>query len=305
MQRAKTNLTFSVLATLLAHNSFAVAQAPIPSSPIVAASLTAPSAPDSKQAGPVGAAAKALSIGRADESSALAGSLKELENLQREAFLGDLRAKIRGQIASSRGENQTAIAGASPPATLTQAVPTVRPQVVRTAFTPPKMAPSSFPIFPLSTGSSEFSGAPTAQFVSVIVSAARTRADVMEDGIVKTVKNGDKLGDWSVTSITTNGVMVERTAPFTQQVHQPVVVFKANGSIKAAPPTPIQFIAPAVPYERVTSVMLKPYRAPVATTLPEPGQAGIVAPVIPRLPASIKVADSTSIAPPVPLTAAK
>lgn len=307
MQRAKTTLKLSILATLLVHGGFAVAQVAIPTGPIGSISLAAPSVPDSKPAaGPVGAAAKALSIGRADEASAAAGSLKELENLQREAFLGELRAKIRAQSAGNRGESQPAATGAAPAAGLSPVATTSLAQVVPSGFAPPRMAPTMFPIFQQPGVGLDVPGAPTAQLVSVIVSAARTRADVMEDGVVKTVKEGDKLGDWSVTSIKTNGVMVERTVPLMQQVQpaRPPAVYKANGVTKTAPNKAMQFVVPTVPYERVTSVMLKPYHPPAAAPA-VPGQAGIVAPIIPPLPASIKVADSTSIAPAVSLAVAK
>ena len=153
MQRANTTLKLTVLAALLAHGAFAVAQATLPPIPAASVALAAPSVPDSKAiSGPIGAAAKALVIGKSDDAPAASGSLKEMENLQREVFLGELRAKLRTQALA--GKTEVASASGAPaavvpvPAALPAAQVNMLPPVMPSSFAPAALAPTPGLILP-------------------------------------------------------------------------------------------------------------------------------------------------------------
>lgn len=290
MQHAKTALKLSVIAALLAHGAFAAAQPvalpPVPGAP---AALAAPALPEIK-AGAVSlaASAKAVTIGKQDDASGAAGSLKEMENLQREAFLGELRAKIRTANGAGKVDASATVAASAVPSQPSVSVP-----LTPATFAAPATSPTMFPIYRQSSAAPlELQGEPKAELVSVIVTSSRTRADVMDDGLVKTVKEGDKLGEWSITSITTNGVTVERTVTRLSMAQPPVFSATRNG---ASARKRVVAIAP-VPYEKTMSVMLKPYRPPVAEAI-SGTIGGVAVPVIPPLPSSIRPQDSTSILP--------
>jgi hypothetical protein len=140
----------------------------------------------------------------------------------------------------------------------------------------------------------DITGEPSAQLVSVIVSGGRARADVMDNGITKTVKEGDRLGDWSVVSIAPTGVKVEKTVFDAERggapglVRTPLATAVKSKRLAATPATV------AVPAGRTISAMLKPYQPPPLVQANTVGAAFVPA-VVPPLPSQIKFPDSASI----------
>lgn len=266
MQHANPPLKFTVLACLL----FAAAASAQPALPPAApaAPLMLPQmapTPDvqastngvAQPAKPLGAAARDVVIGKSDAS---AGTLKELELLQREAFMAELRAKIR-----EANKDVAAVAPSVAPAM--QPMPAPAPMLPSALVEPALDVP--------------------AQLVNVIIMGqGRGRADVMHEGSIVTVREGDKLGAWVVQSIQPGKVTVERT------FEAPAPAAKGKRSAGAA-----------VMVEKTVSAVLKLHQ-PGSVSLPPPASlppAAIQTPVVPPLPTKVQSPDSTSIGPAAPL----
>lgn len=184
MQLNNTFKLITVVAMLHATTTFALLPAAAVAQPPAAPSGTSATPIDLKA--PLGAAAKSIAFGSPSaEISAtkpISGTLGEMVDLQREAYISELKAKIRANAPKY--------------------APTSAPDVASPSLAVAAVTKTAEPV-PESTSS--------AKLVSVFVSAGRTRADVMYDGIIKTVKEGDTVGAWIVASIEPGKVVVEKT----------------------------------------------------------------------------------------------
>lgn len=206
MQLAKQGFQLSLVAALLASasNSFAL----LPPQPTA-------SAPAVEAAKPLTAAAvQAVAIGKA--TNVEAGTLRELEVLQRQTALAEARKKLNELQGTSSLPTATSpsTAPTGNPAPLQAMAPAAVSQAVgkptsagrqKLGMFPAASSPTA-PAMPLS----EFVAPPIERVLKLIVVGTRSRADLVSSGKVTTVKVGDKLGRWTVSEINADGVTVER-----------------------------------------------------------------------------------------------
>lgn len=165
--------------------------------PVAAAS--APAAPRA----PSAAAVNSVAIGKVE-----AGTLKELEALQRETAIADMRKKLADLkpapapvAAPSVSTLEAAVVDSAAGSQPTKK----RNKKAEVAVAAPVVVAPPIEIKPV-----EFVEPPKAKLVNLLVIGGRARADVMDGGRMFTVKEGDKLGRWTVSSINASGVTVER-----------------------------------------------------------------------------------------------
>jgi hypothetical protein len=203
MRRANTSLKAVSLAALaviaLSANAQNVAQpAPLPPESALPASAAA-SIPAVVRA-PTSAAVQAAAVGKPEAAPATQmGTLRELEALQRETALAEARKKLREL--------------APPPAPVIAAVPPAAVSAAPKQKSSKKDAPApaqTAAYFAPPTTPVEFVEPPKAKLVNLMVIGARARADVMDGTRMFTIKEGDKLGAWTVARIASDGVVVER-----------------------------------------------------------------------------------------------
>lgn len=165
-----------------------------------AASAVAP------QRAPTIAAVQAVSVGKQDTSSdakSIAGTFRELEALQRETAIAEMRKKLN----DLKPAPLTAVPIATP-ASPSAAIIEMAPKRKKQGETKPGQVTITPP--PMVFKAVEHVAPPTAKLVNLFVVGGRARADVMDGTRVFTIKEGDKLGRWTVASITNAGVTVER-----------------------------------------------------------------------------------------------
>lgn len=203
-----------------------------------------------------------------------AHTVRDLEALQQQAYLLELRAKIQ-ELSKAAGMDMA-------------------PGVPGAAMTPAIVPPMSGVTMPVNVQPSGVFAPeeasqpdPEAKLVSVIIAGGKARADVSEGGIVTTVKEGDKLdGGWRVAEISPSGVTVETVVTEMQPVARSA---KGKGHGSKGPAM--------IQTERVVSRTLKP------AALAQTTQPGVVSPPaaadlpsIPPLPRAIGGGpDSTSV----------
>lgn len=241
--------------------------ASVPAAPLVQPAMLPPLAPVTSSqptltpssAANLGAAASAVQFG-----SQRAGTLKEVELLQREAVIAELRAKLRGMEADAHGVAAPATPGVQ------GAAATSLPAVAAPA---PTLEPVEQPLPKLAQ--------PGAAVVNTIIAGGVARADVIENGVIRTINVGDQVGDWTVKSIALGRVMVEGVE--TERVQR-------KGS-KGKP------IKGSTLVEKTVTAMLKSHAvaAPVATAVELPTQGGVQPPVIPPLPQDSTMIQARSI----------
>lgn len=215
MQLAKTSLT--LLAIVAAATSLSAAAQVAPSMQAgQPASLQAPmpaigaSGPAVETTKPTlnSASVEAVPMGTSAKNAAMAaGTMRELETLQRQTALAEMRKRL-----SELGQQATPVAGLQTPTHMAPGA--VSPQGIQT---PNGGAAKSGARRPSGAGQQPAShpapmiDAPRARVVNVLLVAGRARADVLQDGRLFTIKEGDGLaGRWVVASISPEGVMVER-----------------------------------------------------------------------------------------------
>jgi hypothetical protein len=272
--------------------------------------------PAGSASAPTGAKAQDIPIGTKGEAGKGAETLKDLEILQRQAYFAEMRAKVKD------AEKPAIPAAASASAPLPSFPGSVAPAMVPALPQAPQAGSSSPSGMQPQYGSGFMSlpGAapnlePTSRLVNLIISGGRARADVHTNGIVNTIREGDKLeGDWVVTKIALSGVTVEKVVtqepPITGRLSAspaagPAMVASA-ATRRGAKKSPVG-VAHATPFlsksdavERSVTAQLKPYTAgsqqynasPVAGTGSTMGAA-----VIPPLPSAMRPVDSTNVPP--------
>jgi hypothetical protein len=289
MQRAKNSLTIALIIAGVCAAGTAFSQ---PAQPLVlppppaaipvlggVAPMGAMSASNDGRPS-AGAAAKAVIIGKADDglSNSLpeAGTLKELEHLQREAMLSDLRQKIR---AASETPGGARAPGSAQPMSGAVAIPMPLPAPKPSAAEMRKQAAKAAQQQKTML-EAEQETPPKANLISVIVTNGNARADLMVGQVVKTVKEGDKLGAWTVATINPGEVtvtrIVTRTATSSTALHTETVEFEKTLTV-VLPPQEVA-VAAAV------------NSAPVITV----PAGGVAQAVVPPLPAAMKNQDSTA-----------
>ncbi|MEJ6002645.1 hypothetical protein [Paucibacter soli] len=175
------------------------------------------------------AAVKAVAIGK--PAAVEQGTLRELESLQRLAALAELRKKVAEATPTIQAQQTPNLSTATPVLTATptlahtgnargnskgnKATLSTQPQSAPPLFASP---PMHEPVVP-----------PTAKVLKVILVAGRARADLISDGKITTVKQGDQLGRWTVAEISPEGVTVHRRlTPL--QIMQPIVTTELGAS---------------------------------------------------------------------------
>jgi type IV pilus biogenesis protein PilP len=220
-------------------------------------------------------------------------SLKDLEALQRQAYFLELRNKIKDMSAlpSQTGLPASAPAGAAAQRSAQDPRGTVLPLMPAPAFMPR-----------LSIGAVGVDEQPAARVQSVIVMSARSRADVVVNGSVVTVKEGDDVGNgWKVTSIKPGAVRAEKVVTLTRPdpsfiAPAPTRIGKKAAATPAAPP-----MVPMVPYEKTLTAVLRPADKPAASEDTLAPVAPAVLTGIPPLPAGLRRVDSTAVPAAMPL----
>lgn len=203
MQRANLTLKAASLAALAALSFGVGAQIVAPAAPLAnevglppAVAASAPATPRAPSAADV----QAVVIGKGD-----AGTLKELEALQRETAIADMRKKLADLKPATVAAPAVA---AVPPAVTT--IPPVDPAAAAPVGKKRGKKAEVAAAPPVKIKPVEYVEPPKTKLVNLLVMGGRARADVMEGGRMFTVKEGDKLGRWTVASINSAGVTVER-----------------------------------------------------------------------------------------------
>lgn len=267
-----TRLTFGLFTACV--SSLAAAQAVAPSvgtmpQPDALPPLTTPSALPQVAGAPapsLGARARDVVIGKSDGSDA---TLQELLKLQQQQYLQELRAKMK----EGAGPVSSAAQGAPMPA---GGVPGM--MVPRAPLRPPVEVLAAME-------ERKFNPEPEARVLSIFVSAGRARADVVKMGVVTTVKEGDLIDQWTVTSIRPDAVMVETTVKGRRM--DPAGLKTAKKSDK-----PVMVDA-----EKLVTAKLKlAQNEGIAPSMMPPMQ-GAQMPMasVPPLPQPLRVVDSSSI----------
>lgn len=162
------------------------------------------------------------------------GTLKELAELQRQIVLAEARKRLQAATQLPSAERSlTAQQGG-------QSVSLIAPPAENVARTSSR-ATSSATLPAAKSGAlatdmqkqadSRALETPKALLVSTLVLGARARADVLVDGRVQTIRQGNALGGWTVSSITPEGVIVERRdVQETQSMVGTTGAERANGS---------------------------------------------------------------------------
>lgn len=182
-------------------NAFALTPSP-PEATLPAAAASAASAPTSQAL--TSTAVQGVGVGKAGlDQAQTAGTLRELEVLQRQTALAEARKRL-AEIAPAAAA-APAMQTPSPDSTATHGGEP-KAKVKRKAKAEPVVAlPASQPaVFIPSVPES-----PKAKLVKLMVIGGHARADVLQLGRIVTVKEGDKLGAWSIVSIKSDGVTVE------------------------------------------------------------------------------------------------
>ena len=216
------NLTFKAAAlallTMCAAAASAITQAPPEAAvgPIGAASVAAPAKSLTSvalQAVPMG---KPAAAGAYQAKKPAVGTIAELEELQRQTALAEARKRLQ-ELSQSAPDIKPAMVATPTPAGTAQPYSTMpdspltramksklkKRNVSQTlAATPP--APADVVKMDPILGRP-----PQAKLVNLLVVGGRARADVLDDGRMLTIKEGDLLSKWTVASITSEGVTVE------------------------------------------------------------------------------------------------
>jgi hypothetical protein len=301
----KTLATFAVCLLSCVAGQVLAQNAPMPAAP---ASLAPPPAQPTlsptpaaeRAAGPVtgltSEKVKAISIGKDVGSSGKAETLRDLENLQRQVYFQELKAKARElEMAHLPRPNEGAPVSMAAPTTVAYippamqpAFPGAQPSVLTGMASPPTPLPDE---------------EPQARLLNLIVTPTRTRADVLVSGTATTVKEGDEVGaGWKVASIKASGVLVEKTMVGKELDRRAAATPSKSPRAKGGVARP----APKwIDVERTISAKLKPAEQPPITDLaptqaaPQNGQTSGA--VVPPLPPALRPADSTSVTSAVPL----
>lgn len=242
--------------------------------------------------------------GRADR-------LKVLEDLQFQIA----EAELRKRLAEAKG---TPVTGASNSAGVVAppSAPTVKPQVAPSPSAPKASkgrakASQAAPAVATNPAMGVVSlvppprppepPIPDAKVLNFVAIGDRIRAEILFEGRQVTMKIGDKIGAWSVSEVTGDGVFVEHR----RMVKDLRPEFKA--AIAAGQPSPaVGPTGPFVDAEEVLRKRLEPMQQTMAAATPAPLQAKPSAPiapvVVPPLPGTVRAPDSTSLpaAPPLP-----
>jgi hypothetical protein len=200
MRRANTSLK-AVSLSALAALALSVQAQPAPLPPEAALPASAAASTPAVLRAPTAAAVQAVAVGKPEAAQAQqVGTLRELEALQRETALAEARKKLR-ELAPP-----AAPVAAAPPVAAVTTSPKARAKKVAPPVEVPFFAASN--MAPMKA--SEFVEPPKAKLVNLMVIGGRARADVMDGTRMFTIKEGDKLGAWTVARIAADGVTVER-----------------------------------------------------------------------------------------------
>lgn len=272
------------------------------------------------------------------------GTIAELEELQRQTALAEARKRLKdlqmspivegvgapaaGPGSASTRNSEAALAqvpNAQPPAPLLQnaqppgvAAPRTRVPAHARAKTP---TPSPTKIPPAMTPTSaagglpaeldmSFAPPPEAKLVNLLRVGGRARADVLSDGRLTTIKEGDRLGVWTVASIESSGVTVEYryTVLAPTKTVSPPPVSALRPSIAEALPEAYALASSLQSNVAVESVKTRKLLAATAAELaaatgqPSPVSSLVGTPAsFPNMAPSMGVNDSTNVRPAVPL----
>jgi type IV pilus biogenesis protein PilP len=237
------------------------------------------------------------------------GTIAELEELQRQTALVEARKRLLE--ASKSAAEQSTLQGVAP----TGIVHVEEPPRAKAAkeggkSSRPASSESTSAIADFVKPGPLVNGAPSAKLVNLFVVGGRARADVLENGRIRTVKEGDEIDQWTVARIASDGVTVEYryTVDAPAAPVQPPVVSGLRPSIAEAFPAAYALVntrrgteaqelvksmklAAASPHE----VAAASGTAPVSTAMQPPAIPNLP----PAPPANNGMADSASI-PPVP-----
>jgi len=250
----------------------------------------------------LGVAAKALVIGRTET-----GTLKELEDLQREAFVSELRSKIKAANPNNKNEpelNESNLTNSKQKIQIGGQYKTNNRQspingnsmvmVPQNVTQPNDMLRSSHQEndFTLQTV--------TARVVNVIVSGGKAHADIIDNGIINTVNKGDKIGIWTVRTIAPGNVTIDRVV--TKRIPDPDSISAENtnakGKAKVQPKkhTLAQnglLNTKTIEIKETLTAVLKPYQNESTTAQTQLQAAPLSLAVVPPLPPQIRFPDST------------
>lgn len=301
MRLAKASLTLLAIAATAATLP-AAAQVGQPVSlpaPMPALAASGPTL-DMQKAPLTSAAVEAVPMGTSARNTTKgAGTMRELEDLQRQTALAEMRKRLNelGQPAAGTPNpmpGAPATLAGVPQQGLQMPTPSTKPGVRRMGL--PNGVPTTMPEPPAMD-------APRARVVNVLVVAGRARADVLEEGRLFTVKEGDGLaGKWVVSSITPEGVMVERRKKVVaaQQPGKSTVVASLPGAAGLLGGESDSARFDVLKLEPVNQFELS--QAMISTTV---NVQGATAPGIPPLPAPVRTSNkpdstTTAVIPPLP-----
>lgn len=318
----KLSLALALAGALTLIGSSGIAQSlPAPG----AAPVLVPAGAAAAASVPAGAKAQDIAIG--SKSAGGGETLKELEALQRQAYFAELRTKLKeAEKPAAAAAPASAPSAPSPsmqfPASVAPAlVPRLPHGLQGGPGIPPSMAGPFSGGFALPSSSSN--AEPSSRLVNVIISGGRARADVHTNGVVTTVREGDKLeGDWLVTKIALAGVTVEKgvvepsfrdvggrsNAAARAVMQAPASGERVGRKASSAPVVAARPVTAPEIVERIVSVQLKPYTAGSQQFDVSPVSSGAgtmgAAVGVPPLPSGLRPpVDSTSVPSAAPLIA--
>ncbi|MFK4705830.1 hypothetical protein ABIC83_002669 [Roseateles asaccharophilus] len=285
MQLAKHGFHLSLVTAMMAYAGSAFALLP----PQPAAS--APAIEPAKAL--TAAAVQAVAIGK--NNVVEAGTLRELEDLQRRTALAEARKKLndlQGTTLNTAAQAPAASVATVAATPLQPLQPAGAAQTMKKPSAPLRQksgaslspAAAMTPSAPLT----EFVAPPVERVLKLIVVGSRSRADLVASGKVTTVKVGDKLGRWTVSEISADGVTVERRLT-------PMPAPGVEPANAASSPS----MAPAVK-EYDYAKLQKANEFDIMGTQPVASGARPVGVVVPPLPQAVKP-DSSYVAPVAPL----
>lgn len=225
--------------------------------------------------------------GAADKQSDL--TMREIEALQKKAWLLELKVKVKdledsldGAKKDGQGRVDSKVQMGGPFAGAPIRFGTGAPM-----FLPPA------PVM---------NDEPHERVVNIVATQSRSRADLMRNGSRITVKVGDSLENgWKVSAISTEGVEAERKR-FVAMPNPALKNQDAKGGSKKAPSTSTP---KTVQREEVMTVKLKPADdIAMGLNVLDPQQApqSNSSPVVPPLPVGMAGADSTRVTPGKPIS---
>lgn len=303
MRPANLHLKIVSLAVLALVAASVRAEPPLPLDGVVLPAANPASTPAVQRA-PTVAAVKGAGVGKQDSLTAgQAGTMRELEALQRDTALAEARKKLRDLAPPPAPV-------AAPAAVSAPAAPVLATKAAKRAA-----AEAAAAAVDLATKAYEFVEPPNAKLVKLMVIGGRARADVVDGARMFTVKEGDALGRWTVSRIAADGVTVERR--YTQMLRLPSAMppsvqgprpgvagafAGAHGLINGAPATFVE--SEKVDTKLLQSASPSDLAVAMAGSNTElPGGAGVAAGAyqLPPLPQAMKP-DSTSptAVPPLP-----